>query len=419
MTTDTAIQIRQEWKSGWTLVFAATLGVVLGSVPIYTTGLFMQPLEAEFGWSRTEVSAGLTVSSVLGVLFSPLFGYLVDRWGSRRLAVPGSILFCLALAALSFAGPSIWSWWLLWFALGWTLLCLKPTVWSAAVSASFFHNRGIALAIMLCGTGIGSTTMPLIANALIDGLGWRDAYRVLGLGLILTVVPVLWFFFFDARHADPKARRNTNPVTPAQHAGWGVREGFRSRQFYILCLTALIVTGVIVGFVVHLVPMLGWYGLTRDTAVTIASMVGITSIIGRLTVGYLFDRLPGPPIGMVSFLLPLVTATLFLLFPGSLTIAIVAVIFLGLSVGGEYDAIIYLGSRYFGMRNFGTLFGFVAAGILAGVALGPLVAGMLFDMSQSYRLFLITVIPLSAFSALLIGTLGAYPDHKNDEARVS
>ncbi|EQA96608.1 MFS family permease [Sphingobium wenxiniae] len=395
----------QEWKSGWLLVLAAGLGVSLGSIHIYATGLFIQPLEAEFGWSRAQITGGLSLLAVCGVLFSPVVGVAVDRWGSRRIAVPGSLFFCLSLMGLSLAGPSILSWWLLWGVVALAAVPLKPTVWSTAVSAKFTASRGLALAIMLCGTGVGSSLIPIVTHFLIGALGWRGAYVALGGLFAVIVVPALWLFFVDVRHQD-KGR-------PQQAlTGWTAREGLRTRQFHQLWIAALLVTTIIVGFVVHLVPMLNWAGLDRGTAVSIAGIVGVTSVAGRLIVGFLFDRQAGPPLGMASVSLPVFTALLLLLFPGSIPVILVAIFLLGLSVGGEYDAIIYLSTRYFGMRNFGTLFGFVAAALLAGVGLGPLIASHLYDQTGSYQSFLLLAIPAGALCAVLIGTLGRYPDHE-------
>lgn len=400
-----------EWRTGWTLVLATLLGVVLGAVKLYSAGLFVEPLEQEFGWSRSGIMGGLSLVSFVGILASPLVGVLVDRWGSRRIALPGSILFCAAFAALSFAGPSIWSWWILWLLLAFVSLATNPTVWSAAISSRFFEHRGLAIAVAFCGTGITATFIPVLTNTLIDTFGWRNAYRALGGISFLLVVPALYFFFFDARVKRSRESLNVEPETAPPMAGWTVAQGVRSRQFYQIAAAALLVTSVVIGMNVHLVPMLSESGLARLTVVKIVGLVGIMSIVGRLTVGYLFDHLPGPPIGMISVGLPMISALLILVFPGSLVAAVVAVIVLGLCVGGEYDAVIYLSSRFFGLRNFGTLFGIIASLILAGVGLGPIVGGLVYDISGNYELFLVVVIAMSALASLLMGTLGRYPEH--------
>ncbi len=396
-----------EWRSGWPLVLAATMGVSLGSLQIYSTGVFIQPLGEEYGWTRADVTSGMLIPSVLGVLFSPIFGIFIDRWGARRLAVPGAILCCSAFAMLSLTGPAIATWWAVWLLIGISALMLKPTVWSTAVSSHFTIGRGLALAVMLCGTGLASASIPPLTYSLIEAFGWRGAYIGLGGIFAVLVIPILYFFFYDIRHESRDKQRSS----PESFPGWTAREGFRTRQFYQLAMAAFLTTMMIVGFVVHLVPLLQEDGIERSRAVWIAGLTGLFSIAGRLSVGYLFDRYRGPPIGAMSVALPVPAALLLIFFPGSLEAALVAVVFLGLAVGGEYDAVIYLSSRFFGMRAFGTLFGVVASALLGGVGLGPLIAGMIFDATGSYDNYLWMVLGTSAVASLLLGTLGAYPAH--------
>src|SRR5690606_2334808 len=327
-----ALTARQEWRTHWPLVLAANREVALGSIHVYSTGIFIEPLEREFGWSRAEISAGLSLVSVIGVFGAPLFGYLVNRLGSRRIALPGTVFLCASIAVLSLATSSIWSWWGLWVLVALSTLFMKPTVWSTAVSSVFNKSRGLALAVVLSGTGLGSALTPIVANYLIEHFGWRGAYLGLGLGAAVLVVPTMWFLFFDARDRLRLSPAGTKATAPAMLTGWSMAEGFRARQFYQLWAAALITTLIVVGFVVHLVPLLGDAGISRATAVSLAGMVGIMSIIGRLTVGYLMDRLPGPPVGTISVSLPIVAALILLAFPGSVPAAVVAVAVLGLSV---------------------------------------------------------------------------------------
>lgn len=395
-----------EWKTGWLLVFASALGVALGSVQIYSTGVFVEPLEAEFGWSRSSIMGGLLITSMMGVVFSPFFGYLIDRFGARALALPGVAVTCLGFSLLSLAGPEIWTWWALWFVIALGALMTKPTVWSTAVSSHFRKGRGIALAVMLCGTGLGSAAVPPLCYFLIEAFGWRTAYLGVAAIFFVIVAPIMWLFFHDRRKEPLKPGETAKTVS-----GWTAREGFAKRQFFQLLAAAVVITSVVVGFVAHLVPMLENNGLERETAVYLAGLTGLLSVIGRLSVGYLFDKFSGPPIGAISVLLPLPAAILLLLFPGSFFASLVVVLFLGLAVGGEYDSIIFLASRYFGMRAFGTLFGVTASGLMAGVGLGPLMAGAIFDAYGSYDIFLYLTIAMSFFTALMLGTLGRYPDH--------
>lgn len=400
-----AVKKPGEWRAGWPVVLASAFGVSIGTIHIYSTSLFIQPLEQEFGWSRTAIGAGVTITAVLGVMFAPLFGYFVDRFGPRRIALTGVVVYCSAIALLSQTGSAVWNWLALWFLVGIGTTFLKPTVWSSAVTSMFTRHRGVAIALMLSGTGVGAALVPTITNKLIEQFGWRGAYVGLGGLFALIVLPVLFFFFRDARDRDTSRSR-------AEQArdlpGWTVAQGLRKRQFYQINIAGFLATGVIVGYLIHFVSILQATGLSREQAVGLSGLIGIMSISARLLVGFLFDRTSNPLVGAISLGLPMIPAVLLLALPGSLPAAAAAVIVLGLAIGGEYDAVIYLSSRHFGMRNFGTLFGFIASGFLAGVGLGPIVAGSIYDATGGYTLFLWIVIPLSLAAALLVGTLGAY-----------
>jgi predicted MFS family arabinose efflux permease len=319
---------RDEWRAGWTVVFASMLGFVVAGIHLYSMGLFIEPLEREFGWPRAEIASAMMIPSIFAFFLSPLFGHLVDRWGSRRIGLMGAIGYCLSFALLSLTHASIWSWWALWVLIALSLVLVKPTVWSAAISSRFSAGRGLALAVALCGTGLCSTVTPIAANALAFTFGWRGAFIGLGLGWGLVIVPILFLFFFDARDI---GRRSATPVTVPTPVltGYSVREGLRSPYFYRLAIIALLATSMIVGFVVHFIPMLTSAGVARTTAASIAGSLGITSVIGRLSVGSLFDRFSGPRVAAISLALPAVTAILLLAFSASLPITMLAAAILG------------------------------------------------------------------------------------------
>lgn len=382
--------------------------MALSSIHIYSIGFFIRPIEQEFGWSRATIGAGVTVTAVMGVLFAPLFGYFVDRFGPRRLALTGAVIYCTAIASLSLTESTVWTWFALWSGVGVGTTFLKTTVWSAAVTSMFERNRGLAIALMLSGSGVGASIMPLLANWLIADYGWRFAYMAIGALFGIIVFPVLLLFFYGAHD---RGRRAKSLSSPKILAGWTMRQGFAARQFYQILIAALLITMVVVGCLVHLVEILVSTGISRQQAAGMAGLIGFMSISARLFIGHMFDRLDSPLVGATSVGIALIPALLLLALPGSVPVAILAVLILGLALGGEHDAVIYLSSRYFGQRNFGSLFGFIASSILAGVGLGPIVAGAIYDQTGSYTVFLLLAMPLAGLSSLLIGTLGPYPSH--------
>lgn len=396
-----------EWRRGWGVVLAGALGMGLASVSIYSIGIFTGPLEDEFGWSRAEVASGMTFISVLGVLTAPFVGMLIDRWGPRRIGLPGVAFYCMAIAALSQATGSLAVWWGLWFLYSLAATMIKPTIWTAAVSSVFARGRGLALSVMLCGTGLGSSLTPLVGNWLIDSYDWRTAYVLLGCFWMALVFPAVFLLFHSrkdkARPSEPNAGEATDLT------GISVREGLRSTTFAKLAGAAFVASLVIVSFASGLVPILTWQGLTRTEAASIAGLVGISTVIGRLVGGYLLDRINGSGVGGVSLLLPIVSALLLLAGDGDLRLATVAAAILGLSLGVELDAVAYLATRHFGLRNFGALFGTVSGLLALATGVGPLLISLSYDHFGGYREVLIAYVPLCVLSSALFFALGRYP----------
>jgi len=172
----------------------------------YTIGLFLKPLEHDFGWSRSEASSGLMIVSAIAVFLSPFTGALIDRLGTRIFGIAGVLIYCAALASLSLSNGSLYIWWATWLLLAIGSLCLKPTVFAAAVSTHFKSGRGLALAVVLCGAGIGAILFPPLTTWFLQNFSWRIAYLALSIfGLVLTL-PLILLYFSDAKD-DPRRQK--------------------------------------------------------------------------------------------------------------------------------------------------------------------------------------------------------------------
>ncbi|HEX7876247.1 MAG TPA: MFS transporter [Sphingobium sp.] len=404
-----------EWRHHWPVVLASGAGIALSSTHVYMIGPLTAPLEREFGWSRAEITSGLAIVSALGVCLAPLIGLLIDRYGPRVIGLVGICALCGAIMLLSIASQNIWSWWILWFLLGICALFIKPTIWIAAVSGFFSASRGLALAVTLCGTGIGSTLTTLIAATLADRYGWRTA--LIGLGSFWLVVTLPIALLFLAR--SPRRRGDRHPASPmvdrSALPGLGRREGLTSPSFVKLAIAAFLIAIVAVPFAALLVPILGSTGLERGTAASIASMVGIASLVGRLGMGSLVDRTDGRWLAAISVSLPILASGLLLYAPGSIPMASAAAIVLGLSLGAELDLVAYLATRHVGLRNFGLLFGVIAGLLSLATGMGPLIVSHVYDVTGSYTLILWAYMPVCLVSAALFLGLGPYPDFDQQE----
>lgn len=393
-----------EWRRHWPVVVASMAGVTLFTVHTYSIGVMIAPLESEFGWTRSQISSGPMIVAMLGVLMAPIAGLAIDRFGPRRVAIPGTVLLCVVLALLSTATASMASWWTLWTLLGLAAVWIGPPVWTAAIATLFHSGRGLALALTLCGSGIGASLVPITTNYFVEHYGWRSAY--LGLAGLWGLITLPLVFCCFAGAVD--ARRGTTEPQPVL-SGFAVREGLQRASFWKMALGASLHTLVCSSLLVNMVPILSDEGMARATAAAIAGVVGIGSIVGRVCGGYLLDRMNGNGIAGVSVAIPIVSGALLLSFPGSVAMSVAAVLILGLAIGVELDAVAYLAARHLGLRSFGALFGTISGILVLANGLGPFIVNSVYDATRSYDALLWAVIPAGTLSAALFFSLGPYP----------
>lgn len=399
---------RREWAAGWRIPLIAAIGMGMSASPNLTLGALMTAIEADTGWSRLQISSGAGIMSVIIVTLAPLMGHAVDRFGSRRIALPGLTMFCLAIALLAVAGASQWTWWAGWTFIAVSALFIKSTVWTSAVVSRFEHSRGFAIAVALSGTGMAAFCVPLILTALEQSFGWRGAYIGLAVLFACISIPLAWLYFFDA--ADQRRRDRTEAVAVDRSTlpGLSPREIFRSRKFVQMALSCLLVGIAITAMTVHFIPILKSAGASPMAAAGIASSIGLATVFGRLTTGLLLDRLNGPRIGLVVFALPALACALLLANAG-LSVAVLVAVLIGFSAGAEFDVIAYLAARYFGLRHYGLVFGTLVGLLSCGAGLGPMLGAQMYDQFGDYGNMLLIVGPMFALSGVLIGTLGVYP----------
>lgn len=394
----------------WGVVLVCTVGLTVSMIYLYALGPFIVPISRELGWSRGQASAGLTMVSLFSVIAAPFVGYSIDRLGARWIAIVGCIVFCAGIALLS-ATDSVLSWFLIWAIVAAGSVMMKPTVWMAAVARRIHRRRGLAMGVALTGTGISSALSPVMAGTLIETSGWRTAFLVLGTGSALVLLPLLILFFRDSPATAP---RQAAGAIPDRLTGLTISQGMRSAVFARLVLAGFFVNFCVMAFVVHFVPLLTGHGIAMATAVKLAGLVGVATVVARLVTGSLIDRFHGPIVAAVGFSLPILASLLLLSFDGSMPMAATIAILIGAGVGAEVDALAYLASRYFGMRSFGTLFGTITGGVSLGIGLGPTTAGAIHDTFGTYRPMFLLILPLVALSVALVVSLGPYPDHRPD-----
>ncbi|MBX3510337.1 MAG: MFS transporter [Hyphomonadaceae bacterium] len=398
----------EEWRKYWTLAVAAALGNSLTVLPLYSLGPFMSSLQDEFGWTRAQVSLGATVSTSLGAVLGVGVGLLMDRWGPRPIGIAGVAMVCSAYALLGTTSAAITHWLSLWVLIGIGAACIKPTVWTSAVSSRFDRSRGVAIAVTISGSGVAATVIPPLATWFITNDGWRSAFAGVGFVWAVAVLPFLILFFRGSQDRQKKGAPAGAGYAGDQLPGLSVAEGLRSPAFAKLGFAGMMFAFTLTGLIVHFVPVLRDRGVDSMTAASIAGLLGVSSIVGRLGAGFLIDRFRADRVAVGAFLLPIAAVGL-LLVDGGLPLMVVAAIVVGLSLGSELDVIIYLTTRHLGLKRLGVLFGSMLLMLSLGSALGPVTAGLVFDQFGSYLYFLLAMIPLCALGAVIISTLGPYP----------
>lgn len=401
-----------EWRSGWTLVLAASFGFSFFSIMMAATGLFMEPLGREFGWNRTLLSAGPSIASIMTAVLGPFFGALIDKYGARRLALPGLVLTMIVIAAFSLANGNPVQWLGLWFVFGLVAVSIKSTIWTAAVVGVFDKSRGLALGLTLSGTAVAQAVVPPLGNFLIVEFGWRAAFVWLSLGWGGLTLLLCTFFFFDAnaRAAKTKVKNISEPPAPPTiKQGLSVRAAMRDSALWRLAISNFIVMSLTMGLAIHLFPILTEAGISRSTAAWLTGLSGIAGIAGKLITGFLLDRYRPNWVGGLT--LGAASLAFLLLIEGirSPGLIVVALLINGYAAGTKTHITGYLTASYAGMKNFGAIYGFMAALMALAAGIGPLIAGAIYDLSGGYSPFLIAGAIGCALGGLLIFSMPRYP----------
>lgn len=400
--------VEGEWRRhGW-IVLPCLAGNLLCAIHAYSLGPMITPLEREFGWSRSGITAGLLIISVVAIFAAPLAGMAIDRFGPRRIAIPGAALYCLAIGLFATAGGSLVHWWLLWLFLAIANMAVAPMVWTAAINARFDRHRGFALALALCGTSIAAATVPLVTTLLIEAQGWRGAYVALALIAAATVLPLLLLLFRDWQTPDLDSPARRVPGGMIQFRE--VRGQMATPRFLKLAGAVLLFTMALCVFTTNGVPVLLGEGFDSVTAASIVGAGGIGSLTGRLVGGLLLDRFEARKVAAICVAVPVLSCAVLLGTEASAPIALAAFFTIGLSAGAEYDACAYLAARHFGMRHFGALFGMITGLILLSNGVAPAGANYVFDRTGSYEPVIWAAMMLFAAASLLFHALGAYPE---------
>ena len=399
---------------GWWVVLTAAIGLCLGYAPIfvYSFGVFLKSLIAHFHSSRTSISLAFTLANVMQSVGAPLAGRLVDRLGPRKVILPCTLVFGLVLISFEYVSTSLWQLYAFFIILGFIGTGTAPVPYGIVVSRWFDQRRGLALGLMLVGVSSGAIAMPSVAQRLIALFGWRATYSIFGFAVLAVSLPVVGIFLKNSpaeigAAPDGATLLNSRPERRDELDGLTWPATRREGSFWLMACAFFLVGTSVHACVIHLVPMLTDRGISAEKAALASSLLGVALLLGRVFSGYLLDHFFGPYVA--AFLFGGVAGGISLLWTAAGgRLSLLAAFLVGLGMGAEADIIAYLTSRYFGLRSFGEIYGYLFAAYTLAGALGPALMAFGFDHSGSYRAPLLLFLMATLTATLLMTRLGPY-----------
>lgn len=371
-------------------------------VALYGLPFFYDFFVRDLGWTRAEVTSGNALSKLLvGPIFGFAAGWIVDRFGPRRLMLAGILMAGGALVGLGTVS-TLGFFYLCYLLNALGYVCGGPLPNQVLLSRWFDQNRGKAMGFAYLGIGIGGTLVPLVATSLTSAYGWRAALQILGVLMIAIALPMAWFVNDAPDAGEASGTRHPAPRTGHQAP---LSEILRTPAFYLLVIGSMCSIGAVGGTVQNLKLFLSLdLGLAQMTVAQIQSLVLFSSLIGRVLMGVLADRWPRKRVMLLIY--AIVAASIPLLFMADRPWArpLFAVLF-GIGLGGDYMIIPLMAADLFGVATLGRLLGIVLTADGVGEAVAPMLVARIRDASGSYAGGFSVLIGLAAIGAIAVALL--------------
>ncbi len=397
---------------GYNIVAASFViqGVCIGALFAY--GVFFKELQTELGWSRATISGASSLAFlIMGIVGVPV-GRLNDRIGPRVLIVFTGLAFGLGYLLMS-GMQSQWQLFLFYGGLVGIGLSAHDIVTLSTVARWFVRRRGMMTGIVKLGTGFGQLLVPLIASALIAAYGWRISCFVLGAGVLVAMVGWAQAMRRGPQEMGLLPDGDVNPTGSGgigyEEAGIPLKEAVRMIPFWIMSVTWFTVFFCLLTIIVHIVPHARDLGLSPSLAAGVLSMIGGVSMIGRFVMGAANDKIGGKRSLTVCLIILFCSLLILQTATQAWMLFIFAAVY-GFAHGGLFTVVSPAMAELFGTGSHGVLYGIVLFSGSIGGAAGPVLAGRIFDMTDTYRSVFMVLTGLAVAGFILI-TLLPRPRH--------
>ncbi len=412
--TQTEVQAVPNSSKTYIIVTAFLALFAVVGFGFYGLPFFFDFMMEERGWSRTVITSGNAVGKlIVAPLFGFFAGWMIDKYGPRRLMMTGAFMLCIAFIGLAFS-TSLEMFYLFYVfnALGYVFG--GPLPCQVLISRWFTKNRGKAMGIAYLGIGAGGAVVPLLAAGLERAYDWHYALATLGVIGFLIIFPISYFI-------------KDNPVknTPVQTAkplpkveGVTMKKILHSRNFYLLAIGSMCSIGVVGGIGQHIKLYLSDLNFSQSEAANVMSFVLLSSLIGRVLMGYLADIINRKYVMLLIYLIVAAAIPLLLVPDFTGRIYIFAVIF-GIGLGGDYMIIPLMAGDLFGLKALGRTMGIILVADGVAESLFPVLLGVLYnEATQSYALGFSVLIFVALLGAVFIAFLPKTNQNKGMEGMV-
>ena len=376
---------------GWWIVASCFLiSIAVSGVVFFGFTAFVEPIKEEFGWSYTQISLAASLRGLEMGIFAPLVGFLVDRFGARKLVFFGMATIGCGLILLS-SIQSLAMFYCAFLVIAFGAGGCAGVVLTTAVANWFHKNVGLALGAMGSGVGIGGLIIPLIVR-LIDVYGWKSSCVILGLSMWAVGIPLS--FIIRNRPEEygyvPDGKTTLNQMADEKKTNEqpeiSLRQAFTMRSFWYINALELARYATFSAVVTHVMPYLGSVGLPRSTASLVASGVAFFTIFGRFSFGWLGDVFNKKYILALSLCL-MSLGVLAFSFAYVWWMLVIFLLLFSPAVGGLMTLRGAIVRDYFGRNSYGKIVGIIMGTAAVGGIIGPTLAGWVFDTYQSYQVF--------------------------------
>ena len=391
---------------GWAAVGCAMCSnAVRQAASVTTLSIFIVPMAGEFGWSRTGISGAVSVGALLGALSAPFIGPLFDRHGSRALLIVSALAVSACCVAL--AGTRSLLWFYVAFGVSRMIFSTPFDLGTSSVAAKWFvRRRALAMSLLTTSIGIGLTILPLAAAIVIAGGGWRTGWLALAVIVVVLGVVPQWFLLVREPE-DIGLRPDGDESAPRAVAGTGDAAGeiaftraqaLRTPALWLVMAYTLIVFSIQAGVSLHWAPHLVERGISPTITATIVSTFSLAIVLSSIVFGHVGDRVPVHTTLAASAALMALGAMAMGAVSGP-PLGYSASVLFGAGVGGILTMPPVALANYFGRAHFGAIRGMALPAQVGGQAVGPLLAGLLHDLTGSYASGLATFAALSLLAA--------------------